>query len=320
MRVAYEAHNWLMKYYNHVLKSTENGDIAYTYLKNRGIEDHIMDKFNLGYAIKDSNITLTFLKNKGYNELDLVNRRIINVSQKGNYFDPFFNRIVFPIEDYDGRVCSFGGRAMDDDNTIKYLNSPETRIFKKHDNLYGFNQSKEAIKEQGYAVVFEGFFDVLQAHQYGLENSLASLGTALTVEQSLLIKSITDNVIIVFDDDEAGIEASFRSATILEQVGCNVKIGNVHNGLDPDEWFRKYKNKDKFITDIVKFAIGRKEFYVKNKINSIDLNNPSQRFTLVNEMLSYIERDNLDERTGWLKLINEQLKVPTSELMKIMRG
>lgn len=320
MRVAYEAHNWLMRYYNHILKSTENGDIAYTYLKKRGIEETIMDKFNLGYAIKDSKLTMNFLKNKGYSELDLVNRKIVNVSQNGNYFDPFFNRIVFPIEDFDGRVCSFGGRAMDEDNAIKYLNSPETRIFKKHDNLYGFYQSKEAIKEQGYAVVFEGFFDVLQGHQYGLENSLASLGTALTIEQSLLIKSITDNVIIVFDDDEAGIEASFRSATTLEQIGCNVKVGKIYDGLDPDEWFRKYKNKEEFIEKVVKTAVDRRTFYIQNKINSIDINNASQRFTLVNDMLSYIQRDNVDERTEWLKLINERLNVPTKDLMKIMRG
>lgn len=320
MRIAYDVHKWLMKYYNHILKHTEQGKLALSYLKNRGINEATIDKFNLGYAIKDSNTTLGFLKGKGYNELDLVNRRVMNVSQNGNYFDPFFDRIVFPIEDYEGRVCSFGGRAMEDENKIKYLNSPESRIFKKHDNLYGFKQAKRAVSEEGYVLVLEGYFDLLQAHQYGLENSVASLGTALTIEQALLIKSITDNAVIVFDDDEAGIEASFRSATMLERVGCQVVIGRMQNGQDPDEWFIENKDKQKFIDDIVKNAMDRKDFYVFNKVKTIDINNPSERFTLLNEILSHISNDDIKERSNWLKMINHHLKVPTKELNEVMKN
>lgn len=313
MQLAYEAHDWLTRYYNYVLLNTTEGQKAKQYLHKRGINDEIINKFRLGYAVKDSNITLKFLEGKGYRNQDLLNRKIINVSERGNYFDPLFERIIFPIQNFDGRYCSFGGRATNEKN-IKYMNGSSTRIFQKKDNLYGFVQAKGAIQNEGYAVVFEGYFDVLQSHKYGLDNAVASLGTALTIEQALLLKSITSNVIVVFDDDQAGIEASFRSATILEKVGCNVVIGTVQEGLDPDQWFMKHKDKNKFIDSVVKKGINRKHFYLRNKMNSIDMNNLNERFTLLNEILSHISNDDTTERSNWLSIINQYLKVPIKEI------
>src|SRR5699024_7609693 len=204
---------------------TEQGKDAYNYFKSRGISDETINTFQLGYACKDSELLFAVLNNKGLNFEALLNRNILNVSRNGNYYDPFYDRIIFPIFDYQGNVCGFGGRTMNKNNNIKYLNSPETRIYKKQDNLYGFHQAKEHVENEGYLVLFEGYFDVLQAYQHGLKNCVASLGTALTPEQALLIKSITKNVIIVFDDDDAGVNASFRSASILEEVGVNALIG-----------------------------------------------------------------------------------------------
>src|SRR5699024_1766281 len=253
MKSAYGAHIWLEMLYNHLLMSTVEGEDAYNYLKNvRYISDETMKTFKIGYASKDSGLMVNVLKSKGFDTNAMVERKIINVSQTGNYFDPFYDRIVFTIYDYKNEVCGFGGRAMDKNNKIKYLNSPETRIYKKQDNLYGFKQAKEYVKEEGYLILFEGYFDVLQAHQNKVRNCVASLGTALTPEQALLIKSITNNVVIVLDNDEAGINASARSASILENIGVNTLIGSIENAEDPDEYFRKYQDKERFINEVIK--------------------------------------------------------------------
>src|SRR5690625_6023184 len=205
---------------------------------------------------------------------------------------------------------------MDKDTKVNYLNTPETRVFKKSENLYGFHLAKESIREQGYAVLFEGYFDVIQAHQYGLTNSVASLGTALTPEQAMLLKSVTNNVIIIFDDDDAGIEASFRSASVLEQVGCNALISNVGGGLVPDEWFRKNQDKDRFVNEVVNQGINRKRFFVKKKLQTIDKNDPSNRFSIINDILGELPLLNVRERSEWLNIINQELNVPTKNIYK----
>ena len=320
MRTAYEAHDWLLKLYNHILKYGEHGGQALEYLRSRGINDEMIEKFQLGYSVKETHMVVSFLESKNFSTHGLLNRKIINLSKRGNYFDPFFDRLVFPIFDFNDRVVGFGGRAMDDDNKIKYLNSPETRIYKKQDNLYGLTQAKEGIKEEGYLVLFEGYFDVIKAHQYGLTNSVASLGTALTPEQAMLIKSVTKNVVVVLDNDEAGINASFRSASVLEAVGVNCVIGKINNEEDvgdPDEYFEKYKDKDRFVNEVVKTAVDRKTFFVNEKINTIDLNNGNQRFTLLNEMLSELSTD-INERIEWVRLINERLGIPTNIINSVI--
>src|SRR5699024_3255189 len=146
-------------------------------------------------------------------------------------------RLVFPIHNHDGEVIAFGGRAISHNSHVKYINSPNSKIYRKDDNLYGFHLAKEDIKDKGFAVLVEGYFDVITSHQHGLENTIAPLGTALTVNQALLLKSVTKNVVIAFDDDEAGIQASYRSASILKDIGCNVRIANL-SGLDPDDYIK----------------------------------------------------------------------------------
>src|SRR5699024_1265184 len=317
MQVEYDAHKWLTMYYSYLLMYTKEGEKAHAYLKERGISDETIKTFQLGYASKDSSIMMTVLKNKGFTEEDILNRKIISVSQRGNYFDPFYDRIIFPINDFDSRVSGFGGRSMDKNNKIKYLNSPETRIFKKQDNLYGFHQAKEFVKEDGYLVLFEGYFDVLQSHQNGLKNCVACLGTALTPEQALLIKSITKNVVIVLDNDAAGINASFRSASVLEEVGVNALVGTLQSGLDPDEWFKKYQDKERFVNEVIKTAINRKDFLINQKVNSIDINNSNERFSILNELLSNLPSD-INERNYWLELANEKLNVPTDIILNVI--
>jgi len=316
MKISYESHNWLTRFYHFMLLSTKNFNFAKEYLSERGISDEMIKKFQLGYSPRNSNFILEFLGKKGFKRNDLLNRKVISLSRNGNYYDPFFNRIVFPIHDFEGRVCGFGGRTMDKDSKVKYLNTPETRVFKKSENLYGFHLAKESIREQGYAVLFEGYFDVIQAHQYGLTNSVASLGTALTPEQAMLLKSVTNNVIIIFDDDDAGIEASFRSASVLEQIGCNALISNVGGGLDPDEWFRKHQDKDRFVNEVVNQGINRKSFFIKKKLETVDKNNPSSRFSIVNDVLGELPLMDVRERSEWLNIINQELNVPTKNIYK----
>src|SRR5699024_4999815 len=149
----------------------------------------------------------------------------------------------------------------------------------------------------------------LQAHNHGVKNIVASLGTALTAEQALLIKSVTSNVIVLLDNDEAGINASVRSASILEEVGVTALVGNIQNAEDQDEYFKKYQDKERFVNEVVKTAVNRKEFYIQSKLKSIDPNNSNQRFTMLNELLSELPVQS-QERLEWLNIMNEHLHMP----------
>jgi len=309
MKIAYDIHDELKKLHHHVLMSTEEGRVAYNYFKNRGISDEVIRRFDLGVSLRDSNVMINLLNHKGYSIPTCIDRGVVKVSNNGNFYDPFYNRAMFPIHDFSGRVCGFGGRTLDKDNKIKYLNSSESKIYKKQDNLYGFHQAKEAIENEGYVVLVEGYFDVLQAHNHGVKNIVASLGTALTAEQALLIKSVTSNVIVLLDNDEAGINASVRSASILEEVGVTALAGNIQNAEDPDEYFKKYQDKERFVNEVVKTAVNRKEFYIQSKLKSIDPNNSNQRFTMLNELLSELPVQS-QERLEWLNIMNEHLHMP----------
>src|SRR5690625_20203 len=176
----YEAHEWLEKFYHHILLYSKGGEPAKEYLNNRGIHESTIKKFRVGFSLLKSDVTFKFLKNKGFSYSMLVENKVLRRLSNGKLSNMLRNRIVFPIRDYQNRAVAFGGRSIEKDSTVKYINSEESVIFKKQDNLFSLPQAMKDIENQGYAILLEGYFDVLKAHQSGVKNVVATLGTALT--------------------------------------------------------------------------------------------------------------------------------------------
>lgn len=216
---------------------TEGKNDGYTYMKNRGLDDGILKKFGIGYADEKWDSLYTYFKKKGVEEKILLELGLISES-KGKYYDKFRNRVMFPIINTSGKVIGFGGRAIGDD-TPKYLNSPENKVFQKKNNLYALNITKQDIGKDGYAILVEGYMDAISLYQGGVRNVAASLGTALTENQTKLLKRYTKQVVLSYDADSAGQNAAMRGSEILMKEDCKVKVLHVTDGKDPDEFIKK---------------------------------------------------------------------------------
>ncbi len=203
------------------------------YLTDRGVLPSTIDKFDLGYSPDDRSL-LEFTAKKGI-DTELLKKAGI-VSQSGK--DLFSGRVIFPIKDIQGRVVAFGGRSLKDKASPKYLNSPETEVYHKGQTLYGLFEAKDSIKEEGFAVLVEGYFDVILPHQVGFKNFVASLGTGFTQQQAKLLKKFTNKVYILFDSDRAGKKAALTAAKICLAYGIEVFYKPISDGKDPDELAR----------------------------------------------------------------------------------
>ena len=223
-----EIHTEAARFYFANLLRTKNP--GYEYLRKRGLSDKIIKKFGLGYSPNSWNSLMNYLLSKGYDKTDLVKCGLITHKTESNkYFDRFRNRVMFPIFNYNGKVIGFGGRVLDD-SLPKYLNSPETLVFNKRMNLYGLNISKKGIKDDTLILV-EGYMDLISLYQNNIENVVATLGTALTIEQAKLIRRFAKNVIISYDSDQAGQNATLRAIDILLKADIKVKENLPYKGV-----------------------------------------------------------------------------------------
>ena len=222
------------RYYYYQLR-TEGGKIGYQYLSGRGLSEETMRKFGLGYSDKFGGGLYKFLKSKGYSDERLRESGLFNVDERHGMYDKFWNRVIFPIMDVNNRVIGFGGRVMGDGKP-KYLNSPETKIFDKSRNLYGLNIARTTRKK--YLILCEGYMDVISMHQAGFTNAVASLGTALTSGHASLLKRYTQEVLLLYDSDEAGIRAALRGIPILRDAGVSSRVVNLKPYKDPDEFIK----------------------------------------------------------------------------------
>lgn len=216
---------------------SENSNPGYTYMKNRGLDDATLKKFGIGYADDKWDSLYQYFKKQGVDEKLLLELGLISES-KGKYYDKFRNRVMFPIINTSGKVIGFGGRTIVED-TPKYLNSPENKVFQKKNNLYALNTTKQEIGKDGRAVLVEGYMDAISLYQGGIKNVIASLGTALTENQAKLIKRYTRNVILSYDADNAGQNAAMRGIEVLSKEECKVRVLHVTDGKDPDEFIKK---------------------------------------------------------------------------------
>ncbi|MBC7556058.1 MAG: DNA primase [Chryseobacterium sp.] len=249
----YKIHEVANNFYQEQMLETEEGQIiGLAYFKERELRDDIIKKFQLGYSPEQRDAFTEYALNKGYNS-EILEKSGLSIfpeyAEKG--VDRFRERVMFPILSFSGRVLGFGARILKNNvKAAKYLNSPETEIYHKSKILYGLSQSKQAISKENLCLLTEGYMDVIALHQVGIENVVASSGTALTTDQIKLIKRLTENVTILFDGDAAGIKASFRSIDLLLAEGMNIRVLLFPDGDDPDSFSRKHPKE--FVENFIK--------------------------------------------------------------------
>ncbi|MDC8103001.1 DNA primase [Chryseobacterium sp. PTM-20240506] len=239
----YKIHEVANDYFQNFLWEAEEGkSIGLAYFRERELKDDIIKKFQLGYSPEKKNAFTAYALEKGYSK-EILEKSGLSIFPENapNGIDRFRERVIFPIHSFSGRVLGFGARILKNNvKTAKYLNSPETEIYHKSNVLYGLNQSKQAISRKNVCLLVEGYMDVISLHLSGIENVVASSGTSLTTEQIKLIKRLTENVTILFDGDNAGIKASFRSIDMLLTEGMNIRVLLFPEGDDPDSFARKH--------------------------------------------------------------------------------
>ena len=262
------------------------GKTALEYAFGRGMSKSILTTFGVGYAPDSWDSLVKAMKAKGYTEQELKDSGLVTVSQKnGNIFDRFRDRLMFPIIDVRGNVIGFGGRIIKNDpNAAKYLNSPETLIFNKRKNLFGLNLAKKS--KAGSLILVEGNIDVVALHQYGFDNAIASLGTSLTEEQATLMTRYAEQVILIYDGDKAGQNATQRAIPILEKAGLQVKVLQLKDAKDPDEFLKKF-GADKFKL-LLEGSSNRVEYQLNAIARKYDIREDDQRVKFINEAAEYI--------------------------------
>ena len=262
------------------------GRAALEYAFGRGMSKSILTTFGVGYAPDTWDSLVKAMRAKGYTEQELKDSGLVTVSQKnGNLFDRFRDRLMFPIIDVRGNVIGFGGRIISNDkDTAKYLNSPETMIFNKRKNLFGLNLAKKT--KQDHLILVEGNIDVVALHQYGFDNAIASLGTSLTEEQAALMTRYTDQVVLIYDGDKAGQNATQRAIPILEKAGLQVKVLQIKDAKDPDEFLKKF-GADKFKI-LLEGSANRVEYQLNSIRRKYDLREDDQKIKFVHEAAEMI--------------------------------
>lgn len=295
-----------------------NNQNAKEYFLNRGIKEETIKKFGLGYANDSWNSLMFYLRKKGINDVLLEEAGLISVNkEKGRKYDRFRNRVMFPVFDYQGKVIGFGGRVLDDSKP-KYLNSPETLVFQKGTNLYGLNFALKHNMSERYFVIVEGYMDLISLHQYGITNVVASLGTALTINQARLLKRYADKVVISYDADVAGQMATLRGLEILRTAGFDVRVLSIPQGKDPDEYVRS-NGREAFLK-LINNAEPLIDYRIKKAEEGIDFKN-SQSVILYSKRIMDIISD-LDpvEKDVYIKKASENTGIKEQALYDILKS
>ena len=262
------------------------GKAALEYALGRGMPKSTLTTFGIGYAPDSWDSMVKAMRAKGYTDQELIDSGLVTKSQKsGNLFDRFRDRLMFPIIDVRGNVIGFGGRIMKNDKeAAKYLNSPETLIFNKRKNLFALNLAKKS--KLGYLILVEGYMDAIALHQYGFDCAVASLGTALTEDGATLLSKYTDQVVLIYDGDTAGQNATKRAIPILEKAGLHVKVLQMRDAKDPDEFLKKF-GADKFKV-LLEESSNRVEYQLNAIRKKYDLREDDQKVKFLHECADLI--------------------------------
>lgn len=237
----YDLYTQAAKIYHHMLMNTAVGEQALDYLHGRGLDDDTLNLFNIGYAPPTS-LLLPFFQEKGIDDHLLRESELFIENEDGTLRDRFVNRVLFTIRNANGQVIAFSGRTLSQDAQAKYINSPESVLFNKSQELFNFDLAKINIKRSKDVILFEGYMDVIAAFSAGVQNGIASMGTSLTVEQVNKLSRVAQRIFIAYDGDEAGQNATKRAIDLITQVAPKMKIQIIHlpDNLDPDEYLRKF--------------------------------------------------------------------------------
>lgn len=305
----------------------EKGAEALKYLKNRGIKNSTIKMFGLGYAPEGWDNLLLYLKNKGYKEHDIYEAGLVKIRDNGSYYDSFYDgRIMYPIINVQGNIIGFGGRIMtENSNTGKYLNSPETIVFKKKENLFGLNLAKS--DNSGSLLLMEGYMDVISLHQAGINNAVASLGTAFTDEQAKLVKRYGGKAVLCYDSDEAGKKATLRAGEILSKNGIKAKVLTVTDGKDPDEFVRN-KGGDLFkvlienAKPLIEYRIDEiQKEYTGDLLNKDEFASPEQRIEFTERAAAVLaDIKSPVEYEIYLKRVEEKSGVSANALNSVVEA
>lgn len=291
-------------YYREQLKRTP---LALTYLQKRGVSEEIASRFLLGYAADSWENLKQFLLKKGFTEPDMLKAGVVSQGESGRYFDRFRNRLMFPICDKKGDVIAFGGRVLDD-SLPKYLNTPETAVFHKGQNLYGLHLAFPNIRKEEEAILMEGNVDVITAHQWGVDNAVAPLGTAFTEEHAKILKRYCARVTVAFDGDSAGQRATDKALEILMRHGFRVYAMEIPAPHDPDDYLRTY---GKIGWDRLKAnSLSYMDFKIKIAMNKFDAATAEGKADILKELgPSLFALKNIVEQSEYIREISEKLDI-----------
>ncbi|MDR4925550.1 MULTISPECIES: DNA primase [Peribacillus] len=314
-----EAHDLLRKFYHHLLVNTKEGQDALEYLLKRGFTEETIEKFQIGYSLDSWDFVSKFLLKRGFPAEYMEQAGLIIYREKDeSYFDRFRNRVMFPIMDHQGNTIAFSGRAMGDDEP-KYLNSPETPIFNKSKTLYNFHHARPHIRKKEQAVIFEGFADCISAVGAGVENAVATMGTALTDQHIQLLKRNTDQILICYDSDSAGLNAANRAVNMLQDHEFSVKVALMPDNLDPDDYIKEFGEKS-FVSEVIGASLTYMAFKMHYLRRGKNVNNEGDRIQYIEEVLKEISRlPNAVERDHYLRQLSSEFSLSLDALEQQQR-
>ena len=299
----YKVNEFTAEYYHQNLYKPQ-AKMAQEYVKKRQLTNETLKSFRIGFSGKFDELYQE-LKKQGFQEQEILESGLVNKNERGQYIDRYRNRLMFPICDARGRVIAFGGRVLDDSKP-KYINSPENVVYSKGRHLFGLNVAKKGDTKK--LLIVEGYMDVISLHQRGITNVVAPLGTALTEQQGWLLRKNSEQIILSFDSDDAGIKAKLRAIDILQKMGCDLRVIQLEGAKDPDEYIVKYGNMR--FQNAVDKAFSVVEFKVKILKKELNLENTNDKIKFLNEIAKLISKvDNTIEREVYIEKIAKEYDI-----------
>ncbi|MDL2292672.1 DNA primase [Acholeplasma sp. OttesenSCG-928-E16] len=295
-------------FYKYVLKNSEIGKEAQNYLQKREIDENAISHFQIGVSPKAKDSLYRLLSDKNYKVSDMIDLGLVKQGDDGEYYDLFTARLMFPITNHLGRVVGFSGRAIDSKEQIKYINSPETIIFKKGLLLYNYFESLSEIRKQKQVILVEGFFDCISPYRIGIKNIVASMGTALTNDQVKLIQKVTEQVLICYDGDNAGQKATVSAIEKLLNANLRVEVLKIPDGLDPDEFIKQY-GPERFESLFGEYTVdGYRFIYEYNKLGK-DFKNANDIKEFKDSMNAFLNKVDKSAKDFYINLIKDELGI-----------
>ncbi len=308
----YDIYDLSLKFYINNI-NTSKGKEAKEYLKERGITEETIKEFQIGLALRSKN-TLANILIKKHKPEEVLKSGLIGKNEYG-YFDLFYDRIMFPLYNLNGKVIAYSGRIYNRKDNSKYFNTRETEIFKKGELLYNYHRAKDIARQKNQIIVMEGFMDVIRAHSVGIKNAIATMGTAVTKEQASLIKRMAKEIILCFDGDEAGAKATKACAEELNKIGIIPKVIRLENNMDPDEYIKEY-GKEAFERKLNN-PISIMDFELSYLKNGKDLNNAVDKAKYINQIIEEINKINDDIlKEVTIKKIADETKIDEEIIRK----